>query len=125
MSEIAKEADISKALLFHYFKNKKEFYLYLYTNVFNLMREIAGEKITSAEIDLFEGFLMSLKYQHQLIKLHVHSFRFMMKAFNEEDEEVAMDLIGRNSIETANSTNLILEKVDKKNLRMRWILKCR
>ena len=29
MSEIATEAGISKSLLFHYFKNKKEFYLYL------------------------------------------------------------------------------------------------
>lgn len=29
MNEIAKEAGISKSLLFYYFKNKKELYLYL------------------------------------------------------------------------------------------------
>lgn len=30
MSEIAGEAGISKALLFHYFRNKKELYLFLW-----------------------------------------------------------------------------------------------
>lgn len=30
MSEIAAAADISKSLLFHYFKNKKELYLFLW-----------------------------------------------------------------------------------------------
>ena len=29
-NEIVKEADISKGLLFHYFKNKKGLFLYLY-----------------------------------------------------------------------------------------------
>ena len=32
MSEIAAEAGISKGLLFHYFRNKKELYLYLWDN---------------------------------------------------------------------------------------------
>ena len=32
MSEIADEAGISKSLLFHYFRNKKELYLFLWEN---------------------------------------------------------------------------------------------
>ena len=32
MSEIAQAAGISKSLLFHYFHNKKELYLFLWTN---------------------------------------------------------------------------------------------
>ena len=32
MSEIADEGDVSKALLFHYFINKKELYMYLWEN---------------------------------------------------------------------------------------------
>ncbi len=33
MREIAEEAGISKSLLFHYFYNKKELYLFLWENV--------------------------------------------------------------------------------------------
>lgn len=46
MSEIATEAEISKSLLFHYFKNKKELYLYLYDyGVEIIMEEALKEKL--------------------------------------------------------------------------------
>ena len=39
MSEIANEAEISKALLFHYFRNKKDLYLYLWDNAADLTQK--------------------------------------------------------------------------------------
>jgi TetR/AcrR family transcriptional regulator len=113
MSEIAKEAGISKALLFHYFKNKKEFYLYLYNNVFSLMREIAGEELSVTETDFFEVCLQYSKYKRKLLEKHPFSFHFMMKTFYEEDEEVVRDLIGKGIVEGSNSINLLLERIDK------------
>jgi TetR/AcrR family transcriptional regulator len=113
VSEIAKEAGISKALLFHYFKNKKEFYLYLYNYAFTLMKEIAEAEMTVTEIDFFEGLLLSLKYQRKLLEQHVYLFRFMMKAIHEEDEEVARDLIGINSAKANNSINDFLARINK------------
>ena len=113
MSEIAKEAGISKALLFHYFKNKKEFYLYLYNNIFNLMREIAIEETASTETDFFELFLKHSKYKLKLLEQHEYSLRFIMKTFYEENEEVVRDLIGKNISHTNNSINMILERIDK------------
>ncbi|MBZ9686922.1 TetR/AcrR family transcriptional regulator [Clostridium estertheticum] len=113
MSEIAKEAGISKSLLFHYFKNKKEFYLYLYSNVFTLMREIAADETAVTETDFFEIFLQSSKFKCKLLKLHVYSFRFMMNTFYEDDEEVARDLIGKNSDATNNSIIALLGIIDK------------
>ena len=113
MSEIAKEAGISKSLLFHYFKNKKEFYLYLYNYVFSLMREIAEEEITDTETDFFEIFLHSSKLKCKLLEQHEYSYRFMMKTFYEEDEEVARDLIGKNIIESNNGINDLLGRIDK------------
>ena len=113
MSEIAKEAGISKALLFHYFKNKKEFYLYLYNNIFNLMREIAIEETASTETDFFELFLKHSKYKLKLLQQHEYSLRFIMKTFYEENEEVVRDLIGKNISHTNNSINMILERIDK------------
>ena len=39
-SKIADAGDISKSLLFHYFKNKKELYLYLWENIDRISNEI-------------------------------------------------------------------------------------
>lgn len=46
MSEIANEAEISKALLFHYFRNKKDLYLYLWDNAADLTQKAIQEKIS-------------------------------------------------------------------------------
>ena len=43
MSEIADESGISKALLFHYFTNKKELYMYLWANVIEVTRKAITE----------------------------------------------------------------------------------
>lgn len=43
MSEIASNAGISKALLFHYFANKKELYLYLWNNALELTRKAVSD----------------------------------------------------------------------------------
>jgi TetR/AcrR family transcriptional regulator len=113
MSEIAKEAGISKSLLFHYFKNKKEFYLYLYNHVFSLMSEIAVEEMIDSKTDFFDGFLLSLKYQRKLVEQHVYSFRFMMKTFYEDDEEVASDLIQKNNAQSNDGIKILLSVTDK------------
>jgi AcrR family transcriptional regulator len=112
MSEIAKEAGISKSLLFYYFKNKKELYLFLYNYVFILMNKIAAEEIDPSNTDFFELLLQSSKYKRKLIRQQMYAYRFMMKTFY-EDEEVARDLIGKNSDATDNSINILLGRIDK------------
>ena len=46
VSDVAKAAGISKALLFHYFKNKKEFYLFLWGKAVETGTRILNEKET-------------------------------------------------------------------------------
>ena len=50
MSEIANEAEISKALLFHYFRNKKDLYLYLWDNAADLTQKATIQFNDSIEI---------------------------------------------------------------------------
>ncbi|MFD6209493.1 TetR/AcrR family transcriptional regulator, partial [Peribacillus sp. NPDC060253] len=38
-NEIVKEAGISKGLLFHYFQNKKQLYLFLYEHMIDILME--------------------------------------------------------------------------------------
>lgn len=113
MSEIAREASISKALLFHYFKNKKEFYLFLYDYAMSLMMEMAREEVTTSDTDFFEIFLKSVKCKCRLAKQYPYLTRFMMKPYYEEDAEVSKELKGKNIAVTNNSIHSILNRIDR------------
>lgn len=113
MLEIAKEAGSSKALLFHYFKNKKEFYLYLYDYAMNLIMEMAREEVTAAETDFFEIFLKSVKYKCKLTKQHPYLSHFMMKPNYESDAEVVNELKEKNLAVTSNSSDTILSRIER------------
>lgn len=54
MSEIAEAAGISKALLFHYFQNKKELYLFLWDTSARIMDVNAMEKDFRALLDFWK-----------------------------------------------------------------------
>ncbi|OGO79339.1 MAG: hypothetical protein A2Y23_00955 [Clostridiales bacterium GWB2_37_7] len=117
MSEIAMEAGISKALLFHYFKNKKEFYLYLFAYALELTRQFAKEEISISETDLFEIFMQSARIKSRLLRQHAHLSRFMMSAYYEVDEEVAKDIKAKTNVVTANSIESILVRMDRRKLK--------
>lgn len=112
MSEIAMEAGVSKSLLFHYFKNKKEFYLYLFNNAMQLTMQIAKEEINLSETDFFEIFLQSARIKRRLLKEYAYLSQFMMYAYYEEDEEVAIDLRMKTDALTSGSIDSILSRVD-------------
>lgn len=116
-SEIANEAGISKSLLFHYFKNKKELYLYLYNYAVDLIMETSRDEIITTETDFFEIFLKLLKCKCKLLKQHTYLFRFMLNAYYEEDEEVVKELNGKNSTITNSSVNAILNRIEKKKFK--------
>lgn len=97
MSEIAAEAGISKSLLFHYFTNKKEFYLYLYDYGTNLILEVANKESVFNETDLFQLYLQGAKCKLGVFKEHPDLFNFMLRAYYEEDMQVAKDIAERNS----------------------------
>lgn len=68
MSEIAAEAGISKSLLFYYFKNKKELYLFICKYSTELTeQEIIRQKCYEKE-DFFDIFLSGLKVKVQLMR---------------------------------------------------------
>jgi TetR/AcrR family transcriptional regulator len=113
MSEIAREANISKALLFHYFKNKKELYLYLYDYAMNMIMEMARREVTVNERDFFEIFLKSVKYKCELTKEHPYLSRFIMKPYYEADADLADELKEKNINVANTSIHAILNRVDR------------
>lgn len=86
---IAKRAGVSKALLFHYFKDKRELYLYLFQYAIDQCMEIFNKHILKAdyygERDFFQTLEMGHKVKMDMVRRHPGLFRFVMRAYYERD----------------------------------------
>lgn len=92
VSEIAAEAGISKSLLFHYFRNKKELYLFLLDRGAEISMERMTEYGCYKPADLFEMMERGLWAKLALMRDYPYMTTFTMKAFYEKDPEVSAEV---------------------------------
>ena len=92
MSEIAEAAGISKSLLFHYFHNKKELYLYLWHKCADITIEFLTRYNAYGHSDLFEAMELGMLAKLEIMRLYPDMTDFTIKAFYEKDPEVATDI---------------------------------
>lgn len=92
MLEIANEADISKSLLFFYFRNKKEFFLFLWENVKNITIEYLTRSDVYKETDIFEMIIKGLQIKLEMMHKFPDMGRFALKAYYDEDDEIKDEL---------------------------------
>ena len=88
MSEIAGAAGISKSLLFHYFANKKELYLFLWDNCAETTIEFLSRYGCYDQTDLFESMERGMRAKMEIIRLYPDMGSFVIKAFYEKDAEI-------------------------------------
>lgn len=88
MQEIADEAGISKSLLFHYFRNKKELYLFLLDEGAKLTVGRLTESGCYEQEDLFGAMYMGMKAKADVMRLYPDMTAFVLKAYYEQDEEI-------------------------------------
>lgn len=88
MSEIADAAGISKSLLFHYFYNKRELYLFLWEECTRITVEYMEQSGCYQQKDLFDMMYYGMQAKIQLMKQYPDLAIFAVKAFYEKDEEV-------------------------------------
>lgn len=113
MSEIAAEAGISKSLLFYYFKNKKELYLFLCRYSAELTEQEMIRQKCYEKKDFFDIFLSGLKVKVQLMRQYPDLSLFQLKAYYEKDSSLRQDinqLIGNYSGYEKQSETLKLDK---------------
>lgn len=91
-NEIIKEAGISKGLLFHYFNNKKNLYLFLYDYCIDLCMKEFYNKINMDETDIFIKLRESMLIKSELIMKYPDFFVFIEVAYKETQNEVKSDL---------------------------------
>ena len=111
-NEIVKEANIAKGMLFHYFHNKKDLFLFLY----DYSLEALGEEFFG-KIDLQERDLLKRWRQLSLLKIDViakypEMFRFIMAANFESDGKVKNELQNRNKDIITSSYAMIYDNID-------------
>ena len=96
---IAVKAGISKGLLFYYFHNKKELYLYVYHCLMDIMKDQIAD---TAFLELTD-FLELLRYagtgKAVMLEKHPYILEFAMRAFYSENEIVSDALKSFNTMQ--------------------------
>ena len=89
MSEIADAAGNSKPLLFHYFRNKKELYLFLWEKCAETTIEYMTRHNCYGQTELFESLDRGMRAKMEIIRQYPDMGTFTIKAFYEKDPEIS------------------------------------
>lgn len=92
MNEIAAAAGISKSLLFHYFHNKKELYLFLWEKCAEFTIEALEKSGCYDQKDLFDTLYMGMSAKLQIMRQYPDLGAFAMKVYYEKDPAVCTDI---------------------------------
>ena len=103
MSEIAEAADVSKSLLFHYFRNKKELYLFLWETGVGITLDELEKSGCYEQEDLFETMHKGIEAKFRIMRKYPDLAAFVVKAFYEKDPAVCGEI--QESIEKRGSFN--------------------
>lgn len=91
-NEMVKEAGISKGLLFHYFKNKKQLYLFLVDYCYNIIVDEFYKKVDLSEPDFFKRVRGAIRIKMEMLTQYPDIFKFMEVAFLEDAADIKLEL---------------------------------
>jgi TetR/AcrR family transcriptional regulator len=117
VSEIALTAGISKSLLFHYFHNKKELYLFLWNEAMKLTSRALVDGHCYESCDLFEMMLRGMNAKFSLMKIYPDLTAFTMNAFYEKDPAVSSEIQQSYQTVAASSTTSTLKGLNPADFR--------
>lgn len=117
VGEIAAEAGVSKSLLFHYFRDKKELYLYLWKHANALTLRALAEQRTEAGNDLFTLLRRGMRAKLRIMRVHPALAAFTLRAFYERDPEISGHILQNYDGIKAASTASVLERLDPADFR--------
>lgn len=115
--EIAREAGISKGLLFHYFRNKRELHLSMYRYCTGLVADELDRRRLNEEQDFFALLLHSQQVKTEIMTRHRHLFEFLIRAYREEDPALRNDLATVDADLVPESLAAFLARVDRSRFR--------
>lgn len=116
-NEIVKEAGISKGLLFHYFNNKRELFLYLYDYSLRVIREQIVDLIDFQERDVLARCRQIVLLTIELVRRHPQMSNFILIANEKASEPIKKELADRNQQLHALSYAKWFEDIDESRFR--------
>jgi len=93
-ADIAAEAGISKAMIFHYFGSKKAMYLYLAEFCGTTLVSGVDGKPGKGDADFFDRLKLITEIEISIMKKHPAMLSFLWSMYRETDPEVAHDVKG-------------------------------
>ncbi|GAA4654845.1 TetR/AcrR family transcriptional regulator [Anaerocolumna aminovalerica] len=109
---IAKEAGISKALMFHYVNSKQELFQFVYDYFTELLNKEYFMKMDFKETDLFERLRQSYILQIELLKQYPWIFEFSKLSATTNSAEVDKELQNRVDKKQLSCDNKIFDMID-------------
>lgn len=117
MQQIADEARVSKSLLFHYLKNKQELYLHLWGVAAKQTARATREYGVAETTDFFEMPRRTTHAKCAVMREHLHSFGFAIRAYYERDPAVRAAIHRDADAYTDRGEELVGRLVDSSTLR--------
>lgn len=117
VGEIAQTAGISKSLLFHYFHNKKELYLFLWNVVCKLTVDTLNDYNCYEPTDLFEMMRRGLYAKIAIMKKYPALTGFVLKAFYEKEPEIAYEIQKSYASLIQDSSAIFMPKLNPEDFR--------
>jgi AcrR family transcriptional regulator len=112
MAFIAGEANISKSLLFHYFRNKKALYIFLFESALKLVKN--NKKLyIHTNIDFFDAIEHEIIERGKLVRKYPYIYQFIANVYYETDEEVRRDIIEFNVSEISKQKDIFFKYISK------------
>ncbi len=112
MLAIANEANISKSLLFYYFKDKKEYYLYLFDTAIAFLDEQRETPNLNIKYDFFELINKTIEHRMHMIDAYPYLYKFIANAYYEDLEEIKPVLDNRKKVMLQSEKVAFLKVVD-------------
>jgi len=117
VSEIAEAGGISKALLFHYFENKMEFYIFLWEKAEEISNELKDTYKIYDTDDYFESLKRGLYCKCELMRKYPYMTLFSITAFYEDDQEVRNAIQSKIKKSTDDAFVKMMARLDKNQFR--------
>lgn len=111
-NEIVKEAGISKGLLFHYFQNKKQLYIFLYEHMIDFLLEKIAEKINWDEKDIFVRYRQIALLKIEIYKVYPEMLNFAKSVYKDSSPAIKMDINRRAKELLEKSFNKLFSDID-------------
>jgi len=110
-SEIAREAQISKSLLFHYFHNKQELYIYLWDKANEITGEAKIKYMVYDTDDYFESLRRGLHAKCELMRKYTYLSLFSINAYFEDEPDIRQIIHAKVKAASDEAYNSLLKNV--------------